>query len=95
MHRITLAHIKKSRDTNFNCFVDAIMSTDTNGNVRMVDPVVEKPTGCKLSEADGQPFNKIFHVIDESIRKKVRSPWEKFLKQGGVLFLENKAILIS
>jgi len=68
-----------------NSIGDAVISTDTKGNVIRMNPIAAKFTGWNLSEAKGRPLDEVFNIINEETRQTVESPVEKVLREGVVL----------
>ncbi len=74
---------------------DAVITTDTAGHVRQMNPVAEKLTGWKEQEAKGRPLNDIFRIVNEKTRQPVESPVSKVLRLGTAVGLANHTLLIS
>ncbi len=51
-------------------------------------------TGWESAEAEGQPLEKVFHIINEQTRKPVQNPVVKVLQEGHVVGLANHTALI-
>ena len=51
--------------TTLHSIADAVITTDTQGLVELLNPVAEALTGWKNEDARGQPLDSIFHFIDE------------------------------
>ncbi|HZK85402.1 MAG TPA: diguanylate cyclase [Desulfosporosinus sp.] len=50
---------------------EAVITTDVQSNVEYLNPVAEKLTGWRNSEARGQPLKKVFHIVNEETGHKV------------------------
>ena len=74
---------------------DAVITTDTDGNVTFLNPVAEGMTGWKSDEAIGQPLEKVFDIINEETRKPASNPVAKALRDGVVVGLANHTALIA
>jgi len=74
---------------------DAVIATDMDGNIILMNPIAEKLTGWKSEEAENQPITKVFHIIDHDTREEIDNPVEKVLKTGKALKLDPNAVLIS
>lgn len=48
---------------------DALIASDRNGNVRLMNPVAQKLTGWDLSEAEGRPAGDIFRIVATKSRE--------------------------
>lgn len=81
-HRAGLeAHTAELRTTLYS-IGDAVITTDTLGRVRKMNPVAEHLTGWSEAEAVGQPLGAVFHPIDESTRRPIADPVEDVLRDG-------------
>ena len=74
---------------------DAVIATDTKGNISFLNPVAESLTGWKQEEAIEQPIEKVFNIINEETRKPVENPVSRVLPEGVVVGLANFTLLIS
>lgn len=74
---------------------DAVIATDTEGKISMLNKVAELLTGWTLKEAIGKPVNEIFKIINEQTRELCENPVEKVIKSGEIVNLENHTILIA
>ncbi len=74
---------------------DAVIATDPQGRVTILNPVAERLTGWTQHEAQGQPLHEVFHIINEQTRAVVENPVEKVLREGQVVGLANHTLLIS
>ncbi len=90
--------VRKSRQNllvTLNSIGDAVIATDTDGNVTSMNPVAETLTGWKENEAKGVPLDKVFVIINSITRKKVENPVVKVLETGQVIGLANHTTLVS
>lgn len=74
---------------------DAVICTDTKGQVSFLNPVAEALTGCLLHESLGHPLDTVFRIINEHTRQPVESPTMRALREGVVVGLANHTLLIS
>ncbi|HNW83307.1 MAG TPA: PAS domain S-box protein, partial [bacterium] len=81
--------------TTLNSIGDGVISTDSKGNIVMMNPVAEKLTGWMLADATGQPLDKVFKIVNAFTREQVENPVSKVLKEGGVIGLANHTVLIG
>jgi PAS domain S-box-containing protein len=82
-------------EVTLSSIADAVITTDTEGNVTFLNPMAEMMTGWKTAEASGQPLDKIFNIINEDTRKPAKSPVEIVLRDGIVVGLANHTALIG
>jgi len=74
---------------------DAVITTDTKGQVTFMNPVAESLTGWPLSEAGGQPLDRVLRIINEESRKSVESPSVRAFRDGRTVQLAEHSLLIS
>ncbi|MHB8338401.1 MAG: PAS domain S-box protein [Ignavibacteriaceae bacterium] len=74
---------------------DGVLTTDTSGNIKQMNPVAEELIGVNENEALGKPLDAIFNIINEGTRSKVENPVHKVLREGVITGLANHTILIS
>jgi PAS domain S-box-containing protein len=74
---------------------DAVIVTDRRGYVEFLNPVAESLTGWKQEEAEGQPLEAVFNIINEITRKRVENPASRAMYQGLIVGLANHTLLIS
>ncbi|WP_333788394.1 PAS domain S-box protein [Methanomethylovorans sp.] len=74
---------------------DGVITTDTNGCLRQMNPVAEKLTGWTEAEARGKQLEEIFNIVNEDTRKQVEIPVRRVLREGRVVGLANHTLLIS
>ncbi len=74
---------------------DGVITTDTQGRVRHMNPVAEQLTGWTEQEAQGAESRVVFNIISEVNRQPVDSPIQKVLERGTVAGLANHTLLVS
>jgi PAS domain S-box-containing protein len=74
---------------------DAVIATDAQGAVRMMNPVAERLTGYPENEARGLPSDQVFHIVNEQTRGEVESPIRRVLREGQVVGLANHTVLVA
>lgn len=74
---------------------DGVITTDTSGNVVIMNKIAEHLTGWLQSEAQGKPLTTVFKIINESSRLDCENPAEKVLSSGKIIELANHTVLIS
>jgi PAS domain S-box-containing protein len=80
--------------TTLRSIGDAVIATDEQGLVTMINPVGEELTGWRFEQARGQPLDAVFHIVNEDTRATVESPVTKVLREGGIVGLANHTVLI-
>lgn len=74
---------------------DAVIATDAEGRVELLNPVAEALTGWTQDEARGRPLAEVFRIIQEETRQTVESPVVQVLREGLVVGLANHTLLIA
>jgi len=82
--RITLASIG-----------DAVIATDTQGQVTNMNGVAESLTGWTTAESKGRPLDEVFHIVNQDTRQPVLNPATRALEEGVIVGLANHTILIA
>jgi PAS domain S-box-containing protein len=74
---------------------DAVMTTDDQGRVTFLNGVAQGMTGWAMADAEGQPLEAVFSIVNEQSRKPVENPVEKVLREGVVVGLANHTVLVA
>ena len=74
---------------------DAVITTDAEGRVNLLNPVAERLTGWNSSEAEGMPLENVFSIINELTRERVEHPVAKVISRGVIVGLANHTVLIA
>ena len=74
---------------------DAVMTTDIDGRITMMNVVSEELTGWSNIEAVGRPLTEIFRIINTKNREICPNPVEKVLATGAIVGLANHTALIA
>ncbi len=74
---------------------DAVIATDMDGNIILMNPIAENLTGWKSEEAEFKPIKEVLHIIDKLTREERDNPVELVLKTGKELKLDPHTVLIS
>ncbi|HEY9205397.1 MAG TPA: response regulator [Candidatus Methanoperedens sp.] len=61
---------------------EAVVVTDKQGNIKIMNAYAEALTGQKQERAAGKHLEKIFKIVDEETDGKVEKPVEKAVKEG-------------
>ena len=79
--------------TTLHSIGDAVIVTDPQGNVQLLNPVAEQITGWSSAEALGRPLPQVFDIINESTRAPAPDPVARALREGCVVGLANHTVL--
>lgn len=90
-----LRRSEKKLETTLNSIGDAVIATDSQQRITRMNPVAENITEWTLSEALGQPINKILKFCHTETAKAINIPVAKVLKNNKVIHLCNSCSLIT
>lgn len=74
---------------------DAVITTDTDGKVTMINRIAEELTGWNNDDALGETSTKIFNIINEKTGQKCVSPVQRVMELGRIVGLANHTALIA
>jgi diguanylate cyclase (GGDEF)-like protein/PAS domain S-box-containing protein len=85
---------KERAQVTLNSIGDAVLCTDTSGNVTYLNIVAEEMTGWLRNEASGHPLIDVFRIIDGVTRQPARNPMDMAVAQDKTVSLIPNCILI-
>jgi diguanylate cyclase (GGDEF)-like protein/PAS domain S-box-containing protein len=68
---------KERAQVTLDSIGDAVICTDTTGNITFLNPVAEQMTGWSLNDAAGRPMEETFRIVDAVTRKTILDPMAK------------------
>ena len=74
---------------------DGVMTADRYGRVTFLNPVAAALTGWQPEEAQGQPIQSVFHIINEQTRVTAEDIVVRVLQEGHVVELANHTALLA
>ena len=74
---------------------DAVIATDSQGQVTFINQIAEDLTGWQQPDVLGKPLEDIFKIVNEQSRATVENPAVKVLREGRIVGLANHTVLIS
>jgi PAS domain S-box-containing protein len=74
---------------------DAVMATDTDGRVRLMNRVAEKLTGWSETEARGLPLGEVIHLVDEELGAEAENPERKVIERGATVGWAKNKVLVA
>jgi PAS domain S-box-containing protein len=92
---ITLQESEEKLAVTLNSIGDAVVTTDVEGRVTLLNPLAEKLTGWLRAEAAGRQVNEIFNIINQETRLPSVVPVSATLAHGTIQGLANHTILIA
>ncbi len=78
-----------------NSIGDGVITTDRDGNVVQMNPVAERMTGVRQTEAQGNPHDAVFNIVSSVDDVPMISPVRRALRTGNVVELANHTELVS
>ena len=85
---------KQHLKATLNSIGDAMIATDSDGNITEMNPVAEKLTCWKSEDAIGKTLEEVF-VLTSQDQKPVKNPVQKALQSGKTVDLANHTVLIA
>jgi PAS domain S-box-containing protein len=80
--------------TTLSSIGDAVMVTDTQGRITMINPTASALVGYENDSALGLPLEQVFKIVNEETRHTVESPVSKVLRDGQIAGLANHTVLV-
>ncbi|MBF0166816.1 MAG: PAS domain S-box protein [Alphaproteobacteria bacterium] len=91
----TLLISENKLSVTLNSIGDAVIATDKDGNVTLLNPLAEHLTGWTHESANGRPIGEIFVIVNQETRKPSAIPVLEALAKGTIQGLANHTLLIS
>jgi PAS domain S-box-containing protein len=74
---------------------DAVLATDTDGRITLMNPVAEALTGWDEKDAIGRSVADVFRIVNEKTGKPAVDPVAEVIRKGVIVGLANHTILIA
>ena len=88
-------HAERERfRTTLTSIGDAVVVTDAQGRVTLLNPVAQALTGWG-GEALGESLETVFRIVNEATRDIVENPVSKVIRLGAIVGLANHTVLIA
>jgi len=88
-------YVEKERAVvTLNSIGDAVLCTDTSGNITYLNLVAETMTGWQREAATGKPLAEVFRIVDGATRETSRNPMEMAVEQNRTVGLTVNCVLI-
>lgn len=78
-----------------NSIGDAVIATDAEARITVLNAIAAKLTGWSQAEATGRPVAEIFHIINKYNRQPITIPVMALLANGTVQSLADHTLLIA
>jgi len=93
--RLQLSESKQNLSLTLDSIGDAVITTDINGKITLMNAVAEQLTGCSFNETNGKKLENVFHIIDDVTRESIVNPVNKVLTTGEIITLDIHTSLIA
>ncbi|MDB6113863.1 MAG: multi-sensor signal transduction histidine kinase [Lacunisphaera sp.] len=90
-----LRRSEESLSVTLHSIGDAVLATDTEGRVTLMNRMAEQLTGWALAGARGRPVAEIFRIINEETGQPATIPVDQVLATGEIHGLANHTVLIA
>jgi len=90
-----LADEKERLSVTLRSIGDGVVTTDTAGNIVLLNKVAEELTGWRQAEAAGKNLDEVFVIINEKSRQRTENPVGRVLSTGCIAELVNRTVLVS
>jgi PAS domain S-box-containing protein len=91
----TLQDSEEKLSVTLSSIGDAVITTDVEARITLLNPLAEQLTGWTQAEAKGHPIAKIFSVINKQTRSVALIPVMATLSQGTIQGMANHTVLIA
>ncbi|EGW21780.1 PAS domain S-box protein [Methylobacter tundripaludum] len=78
-----------------NSIGDAVIATDAEARITLMNPLAEQLTGWTQVSAAGRPVDEIFHIVNKATRQPAAIPVMETLAHGTIQGLANHTVLIA
>jgi PAS domain S-box-containing protein len=92
---VTLQVSEERLAVTLNSIGDAVIATDAEARITLMNPLAEQLTGWTQVSAAGRPVDDIFHIINKDTRHPATIPVMETLAHGTIQGLANHTVLIA
>ncbi len=97
-HKRLVAALRESEENlsvTLNSIGDGVIATDAEGLVTRLNPMAERLTGWKMSQAAGRPLTEVFHIVNAETMAPSDDIVQRVLRTGQVVGLANHTMLLA
>jgi PAS domain S-box-containing protein len=91
----SLADEKERLSVTLRSIGDAVITTDLEGRITLINRIAEELTGWKHTDAIGQLLDTVLLLLDEETRQRRESPLRETLNTGHVILLQNNTLMVA
>jgi len=92
---VTLQISEEKLAVTLNSIGDAVIATDADARVTLLNPLAEQLTGWTHAQAAGRPVDEVFHIINQETRQPSAIPVMETLAHGTIQGLANHTVVIA
>lgn len=89
-----LFEAKERAQVTLSSIGDAVLVTDTEGNVTYLNPMAELLTGWACDDATNRPFTDVFAIIDGATREPATNPAQRAIDADETVELAANCVLL-
>src|SRR3972149_3016998 len=93
--QIALRESQQWLSTTLNSIGDAVIATDRDGCVRILNPAAQSLAGWTQEDAVGRPLRDVFNFVSGERGDSVEDPATKVMREGVVVGPANHTVLIA
>lgn len=86
---------KEMLSVTLNSIDDAVIATDIQGRITVINKVAERLSGCTEGRASGRLLTDVINIVDEKDGSLLKSSMDKVIKNGVTVDLPERSILVS
>jgi PAS domain S-box-containing protein len=91
----SLAGEKERLAVTLRSIGDGVITTDTDGQIIIINKIAEELTGWSQDEASGRYLHEVFRIVDGETRRPSPDPIERIVRSGKIIELAEDSVLIS
>ncbi|MCO5251787.1 MAG: PAS domain S-box protein [Candidatus Kapabacteria bacterium] len=95
MIELALRESEENLTITLNSIGDGVISTDSKGIIKGINPIGAKLTGWEIEDAIGRPFKEVFKILHAETLEPVECPVDQVFLTKAIVGLSNKTLLIS
>ncbi|PKL84724.1 MAG: hypothetical protein CVV22_11500 [Ignavibacteriae bacterium HGW-Ignavibacteriae-1] len=92
---LALRESEENLTITLNSIGDGVISTDSNGIIKGINPIGAKLTGWAKEDAIGRPFKEVFKLLHAETLEPVECPVDQVFLTKEIVGLTNRTLLIS
>ena len=74
---------------------DAVIATNMDGHITLINPIAERMTGWSAEQALGQPLTSVFNALDAGTREPLTGLVERALVEGFSIGIDEHIVLLA